>query len=122
MDEGPSTAKIITVTLDNYTSRKRRAAVMYDLHSQEIRGLEEYTDYIIQILGYTVKDGQYSPPFTVRTAEAGIFFVRYFHSIDILAVASTYKRDTCMYACMCNCKAKCMPLPKQMSVCLYVGE
>ena len=88
MDEGPSTAKIITVTLDNYTSRKRRAAVTYDLYSQEIRGLEEYTDYIIQILGYTVKDGQYSPPFTVRTAEAGIFFVRYFHSIDILAVGS----------------------------------
>ena len=118
MDEGPSTAKIITVTLDNYTSRKRRAAVMYDLYSQEIRGLEEYTDYIIQILGYTVKDGQYSPPFTVRTAEAGIFFVRYFHSIDILAVASTYKRDTCTHACVIVKLNVCLYLSKCLYVCM----
>lgn len=69
--KGPNSAKIITVSLDSYT-RSRRAAVTYDLHSQEIIGLEEYTDYVVQILGYTIADGQYSPPFNVRTAEAGM--------------------------------------------------
>ena len=67
--EGPNTSKIITVPLESYTRKKR--AVTYNLHSREIMGLDEYTEYVVQILGYTIEDGEYSSPFKVRTAEAG---------------------------------------------------
>ena len=65
-----ATTQIITVRLDS--SRKRRATELsYDLHNKEIVGLEKFTEYKIQVLGYTVKEGNFSAPFIVRTAEDG---------------------------------------------------
>ena len=74
MADGPHAAIIITVPLDGITrgtTRRKRSTLTYDLHSQEIRGLEEYTEYVVQVLGYTIKDGNYSAPFIVRTGEGG---------------------------------------------------
>ena len=71
-DEGPSTARILTVDLPGRNTRERRAVeVKYDFHSQEIQGLNKFTEYVVQILGYTTRDGNYSDPIYVRTGEDG---------------------------------------------------
>ena len=65
-----ATEQIITVKLDS--CRKRRATELsYNVHDQEIKNLQKYTWDKIQVLGYTVKDGNFSAPIFVRTAEDG---------------------------------------------------
>ena len=44
-------------------------------------GLDKYTDYVIQILGYTIADGVYSEPLIVRTAEDGM--LQLFHGLPL---------------------------------------
>lgn len=72
-EKGPSTAQTVTVMIPHseHQRKRRMVEVTYDFHSQEITGLEVYTDYVIQILGYTNQDGIYSNPLRVRTGEDG---------------------------------------------------
>ncbi|XP_048579577.1 uncharacterized protein LOC5515780 isoform X2 [Nematostella vectensis] len=61
---GNSTIQCLVVE----NTRSRREA-SFDQHSKTITGLKPYTEYVVQVLGHTIKDGVYSDPITVTTAE-----------------------------------------------------
>ncbi|EDO43824.1 predicted protein, partial [Nematostella vectensis] len=63
---GNSTIQCLVVE----NTRSRREA-SFDQHSKTITGLKPYTEYVVQVLGHTIKDGVYSDPITVTTAEDG---------------------------------------------------
>ncbi|XP_031573985.1 uncharacterized protein LOC116307805 [Actinia tenebrosa] len=66
-------------TSSNYTTilkyrpsnlaRRRRREIAIDEHSQTITGLKKFTEYGVQLYGYTIKEGPLSPVVYVKTAE-----------------------------------------------------
>lgn len=56
--------------------RRRRREVAIDEHTQTITGLKKFTEYGVQLYGYTIKEGPLSPVVYVKTAEDGKELVR----------------------------------------------